>query len=143
MRSARRVEPTFGLVSKPLDSLLFTVHISRVSKSFHVSCGVKKNIDNVEVLSGRLAAIASPQRMRILAMLVDEQLHVSELARRLGMSRPLLYMHLTKLEQAGFVSGHLELSDDGKALKCFEINPFSLMIDAQSIAAAVAATDEG
>ncbi|MEY2150342.1 MULTISPECIES: ArsR/SmtB family transcription factor [Rhodanobacter] len=85
-----------------------------------------------------MAAIASPQRMRILAMLVGEPMHVSELARRLGMSRPLLYMHLTKLEEAGFVTGHLELSDDGKALKCFTIHPFSLTIDQKTIVAAVA-----
>ena len=93
---------------------------------------------DAQELSSRLAAIASPQRMRILAALVREPLHVSELARRLGMSRPLLYMHLTKLEEAGFVTGHLELSDDGKALKCFEIHPFSLTIDQQTIVAAVA-----
>ena len=93
---------------------------------------------NAQELSNRLAAIASPQRMRILAMLAGEPLHVSELARRLGMSRPLLYMHLTKLEEAGFVTGHLQLSDDGKALKCFEIQPFSLTIDQQTIVAAVA-----
>ncbi|WP_349897282.1 ArsR/SmtB family transcription factor [Parafrigoribacterium soli] len=90
-------------------------------------------------LSGRLGAIASPQRMRILAMLTGEPLHVSELARRVGMSRALLYMHLTKLEEAGFVAGHLELSDDGKALKFFEVVPFSITIDAQMLVAAVAA----
>ncbi len=47
-------------------------------------------------------------------------------------------MHLTKLEEAGFVTGHLELSDDGKALKCFTIHPFSLTIDQKTIVAAVA-----
>jgi DNA-binding transcriptional ArsR family regulator len=99
---------------------------------------VKRSPINAQELSNRLAAIASPQRMRILATLATETLHVSELARRVGMSRPLLYMHLTKLEEAGFVTGQLELSDDGKALKCFELNPFSLTIDVQSIVAAVA-----
>lgn len=99
---------------------------------------MRKSAYNVQELSDRLAAIASPQRMRILATLAGEELHVSELARRLGMSRPLLYMHLTKLEEAGFVSGRLELSDDGKALKCFQIQPFSLVIDAKTITAAVA-----
>jgi DNA-binding transcriptional ArsR family regulator len=72
---------------------------------------------DAESLSTRLTAIASAQRMRIIALLAGEKLHVSELARRVGMSRALLYMHLTKLEEAGFVAGHLELSDDGKALK--------------------------
>ncbi|HET7359267.1 MAG TPA: winged helix-turn-helix domain-containing protein [Rhodanobacteraceae bacterium] len=95
---------------------------------------------DAEAFSMRLAAIASPQRMRILAALAAEAVHVSELARRLRMSRPLLYMHLTKLEEAGFVGGHLELSDDGKALKYFELKPFALTIDIRTIVAAVAST---
>lgn len=90
-------------------------------------------------LSVRLAAIASDQRMRIIALLAEERLHVSELARRIGMSRPLLYMHLAKLEEAGFVTGSLELGEDGKALKYFALTPFELVIDADIITAAVAA----
>ena len=61
--------------------------------------------------------MANPQRLRIVAELSDGRVHVSELARRLGMSRPLLYMHLDKLEKAGLVAGRLELSVDGKAMK--------------------------
>jgi DNA-binding transcriptional ArsR family regulator len=91
-----------------------------------------------ESLSAMLAAIASPQRMRIVALLAGERLHVSELARRVGMSRALLYMHLTKLEEAGFIAGHLELSDDGKALKFFQVVPFTITIDPAAIVAAVA-----
>jgi DNA-binding transcriptional ArsR family regulator len=91
---------------------------------------------NEDELVMRLAAIASPQRIRILAELAGGQLHVSELARRVEMSRPLLYMHLTRLEEAGFVTGHLELGDDGKALKFFEPIPFTLTIDLQTLSAA-------
>jgi DNA-binding transcriptional ArsR family regulator len=98
--------------------------------------------DTAEQLNARLTAIASPQRMRIVAALTGERLHVSELARRVEMSRALLYMHLTKLEEAGFITGHLELSDDGKALKFFEVVPFALTIDAQAIVAAVQASTE-
>jgi DNA-binding transcriptional ArsR family regulator len=89
-------------------------------------------------LSAKLAAIASPQRMRIIALLSGERLHVSELARRMEMSRALLYMHLTKLEEAGFVVGHLEMSDDGKAMKYFEVEPFTLTLTAKTIVTAVA-----
>ncbi len=96
-----------------------------------------------ERLSARLAAIASPQRMRILAELYEQPLHVSELARRVQMSRALLYMHLRKLEDAGFVASHLELGDDGKAVNIFESVPFSLSITPQVIAAAVDSTNEG
>jgi len=94
--------------------------------------------DNAEQLSARLGAIASTQRLRILSMLSTERLHVSELARRVGMSRALLYMHLTKLEEAGFVTGRLELGPDGKAMKYFEATEFEFTITLGSIAAAVA-----
>jgi DNA-binding transcriptional ArsR family regulator len=71
--------------------------------------------------------------MRVIAELAGGRVHVSELARRLGMSRPLLYMHLDKLEKAGLVIGHLELSDDGKAMKYFELAPFDLRVTADAV----------
>lgn len=95
-----------------------------------------------ERLSARLAAIASPQRMRILAELHGRPLHVSELARRVEMSRALLYMHLRKLEEAGFVTSHLELGEDGKAVNIFESVPFSITINPNVIAAAVNSMNE-
>jgi len=53
------------------------------------------------------------------------------------MSRPLLYMHLDKLEKAGLVTGHLELSDDGKAMKYFELAPFDLRVTADAVVEAL------
>src|SRR5579862_2942028 len=87
-----------------------------------------------------LTAIANQQRMRVVAELTGGRIHVSELARRLGMSRPLLYMHLDKLEKAGLVAGQLELSGDGKAMKYFELAPFDVRLTADTIAAALAAS---
>lgn len=97
---------------------------------------------DADQLSARLTAIASTQRMRILAAVAADPTHVSELARRLGMSRALLYMHLQRLEEAGYLTGHFELSDDGKALKVFEVVPFALEIDVATIVAAVAESTE-
>jgi DNA-binding transcriptional ArsR family regulator len=90
-----------------------------------------------DAVVAKLAAIASPQRFRIIAALAGGPLHVSELARQVGMSRALLYMHLQRLEDAGYLTGHLELSDDGKALKFFELVPFTLTIDTDAVVAAV------
>lgn len=95
---------------------------------------------DVDRLAARLAAIASPPRLRILAELADAPLHVSELARRVGMSRALLYMHLTRLEEAGFVAGRLELGADGKALKFFDVQPFTLSVDLRAVVDAVRST---
>jgi DNA-binding transcriptional ArsR family regulator len=80
-----------------------------------------------------LAAVGHPQRLRIIAELSRGEVHVSELARRLGMSRPLVYMHLDRLESAGLVAGHLELSADGKAMKIIELAPFELRLTVDTI----------
>lgn len=74
-----------------------------------------------------------------MAELIDGPVHVSELARRLGISRPLLYMHLDRLEKARLITGHLELSEDGKAMKYFEVVPFDLHLTPDKITEAVRA----
>ncbi|GAA1661330.1 winged helix-turn-helix domain-containing protein [Glycomyces endophyticus] len=83
------------------------------------------------------SALANPLRLRILGELADGRQYVSLLARRLGMSRPLLHMHLQKLQSAGLVTGELELSEDGKAVKYFEAVPFALTITPQTVKTAL------
>jgi DNA-binding transcriptional ArsR family regulator len=83
--------------------------------------------------------VANPLRLRVIAELAGGRVHVSELARRLGISRPLLYMHLDRLEKSGIVTGHLELSEDGKAMKYFELAPFELRLTAEVITEALRA----
>jgi DNA-binding transcriptional ArsR family regulator len=94
-----------------------------------------------EELLAMLTAIAHPLRLRVIAELAHGRVHVSELARRLGMSRPLLYMHLDKLEKAGLVRGSLELSEDGKAMKYYELVPFDLRVTADTVVEALANED--
>ena len=43
-----------------------------------------------EELLTKLTAVANPLRLRVIAELSEGRVHVSELARRLGISRPLL-----------------------------------------------------
>lgn len=83
-----------------------------------------------------LSALANPHRLRILATLTGGRNYVSQLAREIGMSRPLLHMHLQRLEAAGLVTGALELSDEGKAMKYFEVAPFALRLTPETIAEA-------
>ncbi|MFD5735089.1 ArsR/SmtB family transcription factor [Streptomyces sioyaensis] len=92
---------------------------------------------NSEELLALLSAVGHAQRLRVIGELADGRLYVSELARRLGMSRPLLYMHLDRLEKAGLVAGRLELSEDGKALKYFELTPFELKLNVATVLAAL------
>lgn len=98
-------------------------------------------MDSEELLT-KLAAVNHAQRLRIIDALAPGRVHVSELARRLGLSRPLLYMHLERLEKAGFVAGRLELSADGKAMKYFELVPFELQLTAETVVAALRADEE-
>ncbi|WP_306330303.1 ArsR/SmtB family transcription factor [Streptomyces venezuelae] len=84
-----------------------------------------------------LSAVGHPQRLRIVAELSRGRRYVSELARCLVISRPLLYMHLERLEKAGIVVGTLELSEDGKALRYFELVPFDVRLNVAGVLAAV------
>jgi DNA-binding transcriptional ArsR family regulator len=84
----------------------------------------------------KVAALANPQRLRIVAALVGGRNYVSQLARELGISRPLLHLHLQRLESADLVTSSLELSEDGKAMRYFEVSPFDLHLTPETIAQA-------
>jgi predicted transcriptional regulator len=87
-------------------------------------------------LLGVLSALANPIRLRILGQLTTGRDYVSNLAREIGVSRPLLHMHLQRLEAVGLVVGNLELSEDGKALKYYTVAPFDVHLNASTVAAA-------
>src|ERR1700722_4136893 len=91
-----------------------------------------------DALLGVLHALANPHRLRVLGVLVEGRHYVSQLARELQISRPLLQIHLRKLEQAGLVSSVLELSEDGKAMKFYDVTPFCWNLTPKLIATAAA-----
>lgn len=82
-------------------------------------------------------ALGNPHRLRIVAALHASRKYVSELAREVQMSRPLLYLHLQKLEAAGLVTGSLELSETGKAMKFYELTIFDYRITPELLLEAV------
>lgn len=82
-------------------------------------------------------ALANPHRLRIIAILTKGRQYVSQLAREAEMSRALLYMHLQKLEKAGMVKTEMEISEDGKAMKYYELVSFDFHITEQLIKEAV------
>lgn len=84
-----------------------------------------------------LAALANPHRLRIIRVLASGgRNYISQLAREIGISRPLLHLHLQKLEEAGLVTSQLELSHDGKALNYFDVVPFDIALTPAAIALA-------
>jgi predicted transcriptional regulator len=80
-----------------------------------------------------LSALANPHRLQIITALVNETNYVSQLAREIGISRPLLIMHLKKLEDAGLVKSRLELSGDGKAMRYYEVIAFEIHLTPELI----------
>jgi predicted transcriptional regulator len=50
-----------------------------------------------------------------------------------GISRALLQVHLRKLEAAGLVSASVEVSPDGKAMKFYEVTPFTVHLTPETI----------
>src|ERR1700688_3807651 len=84
-----------------------------------------------------LSALDNPHRLRIIAALTSGgRNYVSRLAREIGISRPLLHLHLQKLEDAGLVASRLELAGDGKALNFFEVGAFAIELPPPAIAEA-------
>lgn len=84
-----------------------------------------------------LAALANPHRLRIIEALASGgRIYVSQLAREIGISRPLLHLHLNKLKDAGLVTSRLEVSQDGKALNYFEVTDFDVALTPAAIARA-------
>ena len=84
-----------------------------------------------------LAALANPHRLRIIAALANGgRNYVSQLARDIGISRPLLHLHLKKLEEAGLIVSKLEVAEDGKARNYFEAGNFNIPLTPAAIAAA-------
>jgi len=85
-----------------------------------------------------LSALANPHRLRIVAALREQGRNdVSALARQVGLSRPLLHLHLQKPAEAGLVTRRHELSDDGKALAYFDLVEFAFELSPDVIVAAV------
>jgi predicted transcriptional regulator len=83
-----------------------------------------------------IAALDHPTRRRIVAILLAAETHVSQLARDLKVSRPVIHVHLARLQEAGLVSSSLRFSADGKSLRVFQLRPFDIRLTPEVIAAA-------
>ncbi len=85
----------------------------------------------------KLEALSNPQRLKIVSVLSQGKQYVSQLAREMGISRPLLYLHLQKLEEAEIVSSDMEISDSGKAMKYYILNSFEFNINEKVISSLI------
>lgn len=91
-------------------------------------------VHSIEELATVCEALSNPVRIRLLKLLSQKEWYVYELAKTLGISRQLLYLHLKKLEKAGLVKSELRLEpDDPRAKKYYRAKPFKLVIDNETI----------
>ena len=75
-------------------------------------------------------ALSHPLRVRILKLLLEREWSVYELAKRLNVSRQLLYLHLRKLERAGLVESDLGfVKDSPKVKRYYKAKRFRFVID--------------
>ncbi len=87
-----------------------------------------------DLLLNILEALANSHRLTILSLLTQRRIHVSQLARELNISRPLVFLHLKRLKRAGLIKGTMEISEDGKAMHFYELAPLSLQLSPEIIA---------
>jgi len=81
-----------------------------------------------------LSALKNEYRLKILAMLAERPLHIYEIAKRLGISYPLAYMHMTALERAGLVeSEYKTVGESKRQRKYFRVVEFEITLTPEKI----------
>ncbi|MCX9083634.1 MAG: metalloregulator ArsR/SmtB family transcription factor [Candidatus Methanoperedens sp.] len=85
-------------------------------------------------LAELLNALGNEHSLKILAILSGCECYVSELARDVGISRPLLYLHLKKLENAGLVESEIRHFEEPPYTKKFyKAKNFELILSLDKI----------
>jgi ArsR family transcriptional regulator len=81
-----------------------------------------------------LDALGNEHSLKIMAILASGECFVSELAKMVGISRPLLYLHLKKLENAGLVESEIRHFEEPPYTKKFyRAKNFELKLSLNSI----------
>ncbi len=85
-------------------------------------------------LAALLNTLGNKHSLSILAELADGEQYVSELAEKIGISRPLLYLHLKKLENVGLVEGEIRHFDEPPyTKKYYRANDFYIEVTLKHI----------
>ncbi len=81
-----------------------------------------------------LDALGNEHSLNIMSVLADGECYVSELAKNVGISRPLLYLHLKKLENAGLVEGEIRhFEEPPYSKKFYRAKNFELILSLSKI----------
>ncbi len=77
-------------------------------------------------------ALSNPIRVKIIYLLNKNPMNIYELSKALELSRPVVYTHLKKLEDADLVESDLVL-DGSRAKRVFKSKKFEFYIDNEEI----------
>ena len=85
----------------------------------------------IEVLSGKMKALAHPVRLRIVVLLAKERedMYLNQIANKLEINRALAKIHLKKLERGGIVKSRVVLvKGEARALRYYSLQDFDIHV---------------
>lgn len=88
-------------------------------------------MSELKELVEKLKSLAHPLRLRIVALLAreEEDMYLTEIAKRLDISRALAKIHLIKLERAGIVKSRVVLVEgEARALRYYKLQDFDVHV---------------
>ncbi len=82
-----------------------------------------------------LSILSNPIRLRMIAMLSEKPMYISEIARQLNIPYPIAHLHLSALERAGFIKGEYIMYTGKRAYvkKYYRVIPFKITITPDKI----------
>lgn len=87
---------------------------------------------NLKKLCKIFEALSNPVRVCIYVDLIDEPKSIYEIAKKFKVSRPVVYAHLKKLEDASLVENEMKI-EGGRAKKVYRALPFKLNVDPETL----------
>jgi predicted transcriptional regulator len=90
---------------------------------------------DADVLAKQLRALGHPIRLRLVKALTMGDMYLSEIAGKIGISRALAKIHLTKLVRAGLVETRaVLLTDEARARRYYTVMPFEIHLSPKILA---------
>ena len=86
---------------------------------------------NIDLLSGKLKALAHPVRLKIATLLAleREDMYLNQIANKLEINRALAKIHLKKLERGGIVKSRVVLVEgEARALRYYRLQGFDIHV---------------
>lgn len=97
--------------------------------------GKKVEIKNINELYEVLQVLANKTRLRMLGLVAERPMYITELSKRLRLSYPLTHLHISALERVGLVTGEYEFISGEKphVRKYYRANKFVITISPEKI----------